>query len=177
MNNVVIKPKKLINLENCLHCKKQPCCHFKKGDEYWGPLFGEAEVKRINELKFGNGWEKSGSSYRTKLILTKEKKDLLCPFFDDEKFLCKIEKQKPLDCTLWPFVFMKNQKETAINLSYYDSKYCQGLKDISAKEFDDYKSYLIRWCKTLDNKKISDISWDFDSDAEFIEELFKLPER
>lgn len=167
-----MKPRKLIKLKNCLKC--QECCRFGIGDENWSPLFSAREVKRIGRLKIKAGWKRFGNSYRTRLILAKGKKELLCPFFDEKKSSCLVEKEKPLDCIIWPFIFLKNRQEIAINLCYYNSRHCPGLKEISREDFNDYKRYLIGFCKKLDRQKIIDISWDFDSDATFVKKIFEL---
>ncbi len=168
-----MKPRNLIKLKYCLRCRQ--CCQFKKGDEDWSPLFDNDEVKEIDKLKIKAGWRKSGVAWRTKLVSSgKNKKLLLCPFFDQTRSLCRIERQKPLDCLIWPFVFMKNKKETAINLNYYGQKYCPGLKEIGKKEFNRYKKYLSQICQKINKQKISDISWDFDPEAIFVKELVRL---
>lgn len=168
-----MKPKKLLDLKNCLKCK-ECCCRFEKGYEDCSPFFTQGELQRIGAWKNKSKWRKFGDSYRTKLVSSKNQKELICPFFNEEKSFCLIEKRKPLDCIIFPFVFIENKKGTAVDLAYYDLKYCSGLKEITQKELNDYKKYLADFCETIAKQKILGISMDFDPKVTFVKEILKI---
>ncbi len=167
------KLKKLVKIKQCSDCSEY-CCYFTPREKNLSPFFTKEEVEKIKRTKISVNWRRIGDSYRVRLVDAKDKKKLICPFFNEENYHCLIEKIKPLDCLLWPFVFMKNENGSAVNLVYYDSNYCSALKHISERKFNDYKKYLIRFCESLDKGKILNISWDFDADTIIVAEILKL---
>lgn len=173
-----MKLKKLLNFEDCLKCRE--CCKFKKGEAAWAPIFSRAEIDAIvREYKIKPAWrkyKKSINSFRPRLV--KSQKDIglyVCPFLDRQRYSCMIEKLKPFDCRIWPFVLMRNRKKEAINLVYYGRKYCPGLENIGRRRFETYKKYLINFCRLNSIAPYLGAVWDFDDDAIRVCEVMKIP--
>ncbi len=163
-----MKLKKLIKLNNCLKCRQ--CCKFRKSDFAYVPIFNKNEVEKIAEhggkkISWRNYQGRAGSFQP---VLVKSKKQdgwYVCPFLDEVKYLCIIEKIKPFDCRIWPFVLMRGKNGGAIFMAYYSKKYCPGLENIKPKELKKFKEYLVKFCKKNYFKRFLVAVWDYDGDA------------
>ena len=173
-----MKLKKLLDLKNCIKC--QECCKFKKNDAVWAPIFSRTETNAIfKEYKIKIAYRRHGQSlnyFQPRLVKSqKNPRICVCPFLNEKKYSCSIEKLKPFDCQIWPFVLMKNKKKDAINLVYYGKKYCPGLANIGKRRFETYKKYLVNFCKLNSIVPYLGALWDYDADAIRVCEIMKIP--
>jgi len=173
-----MKLKKLLDLKDYAKCRE--CCKFKKSDGAFAPIFSRAEIEAIGrEYKVRASYRKykqSLNSFQPRLIKSEySDKIIVCPFLNEKKYSCVIEKLKPFDCRIWPFVLMKNKKKDAINLVYYGKKYCPGLIGSSKRRFETYKKHLINFCRLNTIVPYLGALWDYDADAIRICEIMKIP--
>lgn len=173
-----MKIEKLLNFKDCVKCRQ--CCKFKNGEARWAPVFSRAEIETIGKTYKGKAsWRKyrnSQNSFQPRLKKAKEQAGLyVCPFLNEQKYTCLIERVKPFDCRIWPFVLMKNKKKDAINLVYYSRKYCPGLSGVGQRRFENYKKYLVNFCKLNSIVPFLGALWEHDTDATRICEIMKLP--
>lgn len=172
-----MKLKKLIRLRHCLKCR-DCCCLFDLDGRPYAPIFTKEEVKRIKIgkrkiiFKRFNGSDKV---FQINLKKSKNEKDLyVCPFFNEKKKFCQMEKVKPFDCRFWPFI-LTSDKSGHINVSCFSKHFCLGLQRITVKEFDDYVRYLdslIENNKILNLlKKFPEVVWSADEDASLIKRI------
>lgn len=174
-----MKIKKLLDFKDCKKCRQ--CCEFKKGDDAWAPVFSKQEVEAATKefKKIKSAWKKykrSASSYQPRLVKSKKIRNYyVCPFLNEKRHSCFIEKIKPFDCRIWPFVLMKNKKNDTLNLVYYGRKICPGLASVGARRFDSYKKYLINFCKLNSIVPYLGASWKYDPEAIRVCEIMKIP--
>ncbi|TSC53611.1 MAG: hypothetical protein LiPW39_172 [Parcubacteria group bacterium LiPW_39] len=174
-----MKLKKLLDLEDCIKC--QECCKFKKSEIPWTPIFSKAEIDAIGKkYKIRVAWKKyknNQNAFQPRLIKSeKNGKIFVCPFLNEKKYSCSIEKLQPFDCQIWPFVLMKNKKKDAINLVYYGKKYCPSLAKTGKRRFEAYKKYLVNFSKLNSIVPYLGALWDYDADAARVCEIMKIPD-
>jgi len=173
-----MKIKKLLDFKQCVKCRT--CCKFKKGDGAWAPIFSAAEIKAIaKEHRIKSAWKKykkSKNSFQPRLVKSEKEAGIyVCPFLNEKKYRCLVEKLKPFDCRIWPFVLMKNKKKDAINLVYYGKEHCPGLASTGKRRFETYKKYLVNFCKLNSIVPYLGALWDYDVDAIRVCEIMKIP--
>lgn len=171
-----MKVKNIVKLKNCLDCHKDRCCEFKYSEIKYAPVLTAEEVGAIKKNYKVNcfvRYKKSDDIFQIKLRKSKKGKFYICPFLNKEK-LCKIHAIKPFDCQFWPFILTKSKdgKSTYICL---DAEECLGFKNISKKELEKHKRYIMELFKS---KKGADflnrfygLCWDYDPDLKVIAKM------
>lgn len=99
--------------QTCLSC--QGCCRFDAVNSLWRPKISEEEIEDIHQtVDVGRKIYTSGTvdqehSLKTSDIPKSHQSTAYCKcaFFDIEKNKCKVYKQRPFDCRLYPFLLIK----------------------------------------------------------------------
>jgi Fe-S-cluster containining protein len=126
--------KQIILKDFCLNCRL--CCRFNEPDSVWVPHLLDDEKKRLNEDKI-------------KLIFSEKEKVYLCSFLEPETNKCKIYKNRPLECQLYPFLINLKDKKIFLSLDLN----CPYIKEkLNSLELQEYISYLLNFLNT--SKKI-----------------------
>lgn len=95
-----------IKSENCHVC--QFCCRFRNSNLWDVPLFTDEEKLELEKKYSDIIFERVNGLWTPRLI--SENEFFNCPFLNHE-IGCILGKEKPFDCTIWPFYVMdKNGK-------------------------------------------------------------------
>lgn len=157
---------------NCIRC--QGCCKFLEEDIYFAPLFTRDEIKKIKGKNQQNHFKKYKDVFQVKLVPSKKEKGMfVCPFLNEDEHLCKIYSLRPLDCKLWPVIFMKDKDK--IVLACFKKHMCTLTNKMKDNEFEDFVSKKLDWIKkekaleTL--KKHPGLVWDFEANTFIIKKI------
>jgi Fe-S-cluster containining protein len=105
----MIEIKPFVPKDVCRAC--QGCCRFHERGTVWSPLFLTSEI----EVLTGEGVLEAGvflETNRASRINLMERGDILiCPCLDYEANRCRIYRQRPFDCRLYPFLLARRDKE------------------------------------------------------------------
>jgi Fe-S-cluster containining protein len=98
--------------KTCLAC--QGCCRFNATNSQWRPKISEEEIDAVHqESAFGKKIFRGTVDHEHFLQTFDIPKvqpysaQCQCTFFDIENNRCKIYKQRPFDCRLYPFLLVK----------------------------------------------------------------------
>jgi Fe-S-cluster containining protein len=133
--------KQIILKDFCLNCRL--CCRFNEPDSVWVPHLLDDEKKRLNEDKI-------------KLIFSKKEKVYFCSFLEPKENKCKIYKNRPLECQLYPFLINLKDKKIFLSLDLR----CPYIKErLNSSQVKEYINYLCGFLKAskkliLDNPQI-----------------------
>lgn len=147
----------------CQKCRE--CCKFSKEDEYFSPVFTENEIikAKLDKKLFK---KKSNNVFQINLIKSKIGNYLVCPLLDEETHLCKIYINRPIDCKLWPLIFMYDKNRKNIFLACFDKSFCKILEKMDDNEFQEYKKNALEFIKSkkiIDKfKEHKDLIWDYE---------------
>ena len=158
--------------EKCTACRE--CCKFEEDDVYFAPLFAEEEMKEVVKrfpVSFAP-FKSSKTVFQIKLIKSKnDEKIFVCPLLDEETHLCKAYAQRPFDCRIWPFLFMKD-KENKTVLACFDKDMCPRTDTMNKLEFNKYKEDVVEWIKTNNGfeliKENPFLVWNYEKDTSVI---------
>jgi len=133
--------KQIILKNFCLNCRL--CCRFNEPDSVWVPHLLAAEKKRLNEDKI-------------KLIFSEKEKVYLCSFLEPETNKCKIYKNRPLECQLYPFLINLKDKKIFLSLDLRCPYIKERLNSSQVKEYINYLCGFLKGSKKLilDNPQI-----------------------
>ena len=133
--------KQIILKDFCLNCRL--CCRFNEPDSVWVPHLLAAEKKRLNEDKI-------------KLIFSEKEKVYLCSFLEPETNKCKIYKNRPLECQLYPFLINLKDKKIFLSLDLRCPYIKERLNSSQVKEYINYLCGFLKGSKKLilDNPQI-----------------------
>jgi len=175
-----VRIKSLIKLSDCKKC--QSCCKFKKDAFDWAPVFSSEEKEKIERLrgkKFSfKNYQGAKDLFQLELVRSKKKNNLyVCPFLNEDKQLCEIQKIKFLDCKIWPFVVMRSKDGKFVNLFCFNGKICPGIKNLSGQKLKKYGLYLKRKFQSPQGLKFIrrhlKFVWKYDPDTIFITKITK----
>lgn len=117
--------KQYVASDFCLNCIG--CCRYNSNSSIWVPNLLEQE-KRILGLE--------------KIELVASNNSYVCSFLKVENNLCRLYKQRPMECRLYPFLLNYHDSELYLGV---DSS-CPFVKDkINSREFNNYLDCLIRY--------------------------------
>ncbi|MBU5689753.1 MAG: YkgJ family cysteine cluster protein [Candidatus Aenigmatarchaeota archaeon] len=156
----------------CQECRG--CCKFSKDDEYFSPVFTKKEIEnaKINRKMFK---QKSKNVFQINLIKSKLGNYLVCPFLDEETHLCKIYANRPMDCKLWPIIFMFDKNGKDIFLACFDKSFCKILENMSEDEFIEYKKNVMEFIKSnkliYQLKEHKELIWNYEKDTFLIAKI------
>ncbi|MBW2970309.1 YkgJ family cysteine cluster protein, partial [Candidatus Woesearchaeota archaeon] len=71
-------------------------------------------------------------------VKSKKHKKLVCPYLNENTHLCKIYKKRPLDCKIWPLLFMYSKNKDKILLACWDKDACPRTDKMNRKEYVKY---------------------------------------
>ncbi|MEO0281743.1 MAG: YkgJ family cysteine cluster protein [candidate division WOR-3 bacterium] len=150
----------------CQSCRG--CCKFKKDEEYFSPVFTKNEIQNA-KIKKKMFKKKSDNVFQIKLVKSKIGDYLICPFLDEKTHLCKIYINRPMDCKLWPIIFMFDKKKKDVLIACFDKSFCKILEKMDEDEFEKYKNNVLEFIKSnkiLDQlKEHKELIWDYESDT------------
>jgi Fe-S-cluster containining protein len=114
----------LINTNFCKECKD--CCRFHPENAHYAPAFTPKDKKYIIErLGFSKDlFYKNYNNEWTVKFEQKEGKYILCPFLKNER--CAVQKIKPFNCLLYPFILMESKDRKKIVVAFDDG--CKAVK-------------------------------------------------
>lgn len=174
---MVKRPLKTITKSaDCFACPS-PCCRFAKEDIYFAPVITDQEKKILKEtgIKFGSS-RKGKRVFLLKLKPSRSNKQIyVCPFLKEENGACLVYKQRPLDCSLWPFIFSKSTDGKKTILACF-TKICPSLNKISTQEKKKYLEYLKNWLEEIDYKQLlkdyPELVWNYEVGTKKILTIF-----
>jgi len=122
--------KQIIPEEFCLNCRL--CCRFVEQDSVWVPCLLDDEKKKLKEDKI-------------KLIFSKKEGVYFCSFLEPETNKCKIYKDRPFECQLYPFLINLKDKKLFLSLDLN----CPYIKEkLNSSELQKYIIYLLNFLNT-----------------------------
>lgn len=134
--------KNITNSKVCLNCKG--CCYFlSKNQAKLAPFFTQRELRDIDNKKL----KKINNNFlQAKIVKSKKyKKRYVCIFLNEDDYRCKIYRNRPIDCMLWPFVVGYDKKKKKVFLWVVDKDWCPAVDIKNIKKFgvvDDVVEYL-----------------------------------
>ena len=132
----------LIDSADCDKCGDK-CCRFAYHLVRFAPFFSEEEfltaVTKGHSKRLFIKLKEGG--YRARLS-KKEKGFFICPFLAND--MCSIQKIKPYDCKIWPFILMrgKGKAKDKIYLMVDKANECHGMKKVPKEKLKKYIKYL-----------------------------------
>ena len=162
-----------------LRCRQ--CCKFEKEDDPWVPILTEEEMAKINrKVADGRGcfkrYKNSSTVFQVRPVKSsKNPKIYVCPFLDEPSHICNIYAIRPLDCRLWPFIFMKHKNGKGLFLGCWHKRFCPSLSRMSDEERTALKARTVAWVEKRGLvqlvKKMPEMILDYDEDATIVKEL------
>lgn len=156
----------------CQQCRG--CCKFEKNEKYFSPVFTKKEIETAKiDRKLSK--KKSDNVFQIKLIESKFGDYLVCPLLNEESHLCKIYPNRPMDCKLWPIIFMFDKNKKDVLVSCFDKSLCKVIENMSDKEFEEYIKNVFKFIKSnniIDQlKKHKELIWEYEHDTFVIAKL------
>lgn len=175
--------KTLTKSSDCFTCP-DPCCRFAKDDAYFAPVLDEKELARLRQagrsfavLKKGKGvyllrLRRGRRPGQGRLAGTEI---YVCPLLDEASGACTAYENRPLDCSLWPFIFSRSADGQRVILAVFKG-ICPSLNQRSAKEKKAYIDYLKEYLDRTDCqsrlKKYPALIWDYEPATEELMTIF-----
>lgn len=117
--------------EICLAC--DICCRFPERDSFLSPFFTDEEIQRATSLRKERAlFRPIPPSEGGQIIPVPWDSGYRCPFFDPETHFCKIYREHPLDCQLYPYALMVDPTSSGVWLGI-DTK-CPATDDSDTME-------------------------------------------
>lgn len=141
--------KQLISKKECLDCK-DPCCEFSWAYLNFAPVFTNSEKKKLVKNGFSErNFRKRGNCWQIRLKLQGAK--LVCPFIKlvNGKRTCSIQKNKPLDCEMFPFSLVRFGGKIFLGICRKDSACYAAERLIKTKKFENHVKYLKSYLKKI----------------------------
>lgn len=146
LSDIVSSPK-------CLLCKG--CCIFYPGEKHLAPCFTAKEFEEIN-FNYRRFLCSKSRFYQAKLKTFRNSNLSACSFLDEATHQCRIYNNRPLDCSLWPFILgYGKQANKDISLWVISPEMCPAV-DLKSKIKPDFVEKIIIFLETADI--ISEIS-------------------
>jgi len=132
----------------CQKCRG--CCKFLTEDKYFATLFTDKEIETLKSKGVFKDvfkpYRKSKKVFQIQLIKSEaDKKMWVCPYLDEKSHLCQIYEVRPLDCKLWPFIFMLDKNKNVI-LACFKKNMCQITENMNKIEFKKYTDDWLAEC-------------------------------
>lgn len=103
----------------CLTC--EVCCRFPEIDSFLRPYFTAHEIRHARDRGIADSFFPNPNGCQVEVVPHPTGDGYLCPAFDPETFRCRIYEVRPLDCQIYPFVVMWDQKHQTVLIGW-DSK-------------------------------------------------------
>ncbi len=125
--------RQLMNEKFCLDCKG--CCRFKESRSPWRPKVYPLEDKLLGHEHF----EEKALDSQGRVATRAYAEEHACVFLDSLTNACRVYPARPLECVLYPFVFLKNQE--GISLAAHLA--CPFVQEVQASAlFEEHCCYL-----------------------------------
>ena len=127
--------KQIIPDDFCLSC--HGCCRFSEAETSWSPILLDSEIQQLME----GGYPPSLISpmKRIRPVPDAQSGRFFCAFLNPNDNKCKIYKERPLDCCLYPFMIARKGKKVFLacdlRCPFVDNH-------LETDEFKDYAQYL-----------------------------------
>lgn len=154
---------------SCTSCKE--CCKFYEEHLYFAPTFTKEEIASVKGIdkKLFKPFKRSKNVFQIKLAKSKENKKLyVCPLLDEKKHLCSIYGKRPIDCRMWPFMFVKDKKNQVF-LACFEKDACPIMDKMDEKSF---KAMISSATAKMKKDKVAKIIkehpaiiWDYEDDT------------
>ena len=137
---------KLTKYEDCFVCRD--CCTFYKegNDREAAPLFTPEEKLIAEKIIPGENFvflEKK-KMFQAKLVdYSKDKELFACVFLDHETHACRIYKDRPFDCKIWPYIIIKNP-DGKIELRLFDKQHCPSMGKLDDESISKYTGNFMK---------------------------------
>lgn len=139
----------IINSKDCKNCNDE-CCRFAPHLKRFAPVFVGEEFKDVINRGYSKNLFKKISRNEYQLKLNKKEKGFfVCDFLTkDER--CSINKIKPYDCKIWPFILMngKGKNKNRVYLMVDAVNECHAIKKASKEKMKRYITYLKKYLES-----------------------------
>ena len=139
----------IISSKDCKGCNDK-CCRFAPHLLRFSPIFTEEEFNKVVKKSFSRGLFKKVSKDIYQLRLRKkEEGHYICPFLtEDDK--CSIQKIKPYECEIWPFILMrgKGKNRNKVYLMIDEANECHAIEKASKEKIKKYIKYLKKYLES-----------------------------
>jgi Fe-S-cluster containining protein len=141
--------KQLIKHEQCLRCYEKvvvPCCKWESQDSSV-VLFAESEIKIIRqsgcEMPDFRPYRNSKTVFQVEPKKSKLDDSMyVCPFLDEDRYMCRIYEMRPFDCRAWPFLFAEGKEAGSTVIACFTEDWCPGLQETNEEDFIAYQKYM-----------------------------------
>lgn len=171
---MMAKLKQWVPEDVCLSC--DGCCRYAEKTTVWSPLFLYPEIVELTEKNivpsclFTHAGQGIGRPARINLI--EAKGSYLCPCFDLLENKCKIYRDRPLDCQLYPFLLVRKENEAFLAL---DEKCPYARKMLRTPGMRSYVQDLCEFLMSKDFLKMvaegPEIIQDYEQDVKLLASL------
>jgi len=133
----MLRFRQFVSSGTCLKC--DGCCRFAQQDTAWSPVLLDKEIDELT----GKGIIPQDSRFTKKILLKPQgnTESFICTFFNPRENKCLVFPYRPFDCRLYPFLLARRAKRIFLAVDLH----CPFIKkNIKAKEFKNYITYLIK---------------------------------
>lgn len=119
--------KQIIPSKICLSC--DGCCRYSRRESSWSPLFLQKEIEELTQRGILPAALFCGDRKPSRINLVPFKDAWACPCFDQSGSLCRIYDDRPLDCRVYPFLFVLHEGAPALAVDlncYYVREHLSG---------------------------------------------------
>jgi Fe-S-cluster containining protein len=159
-----------MGFSDCEKCRE--CCYFEEDERYFAPLFTGTERDAIDLKASFKPFKNSDNVFQVELEESGER--YVCPFLNEETHLCRIYKKRPFDCSIWPFLFMKDRDGETV-LACFERDMCPDFDKMSDDKFSKLCDAKISWIKqgNILNflKEHKELVWDYEEDTIIIKKI------
>lgn len=128
--------RQFVPQEVCLRC--QGCCRFSEANSVWAPCLLEEEALELAD-KEGIPALSIAIDKKIQPVAYPGESGFFCPMLDCDSNKCRIYRQRPFECLLYPFLITLRNKKVLLTVDLN----CPYVKDkINSPEFKEYVRYL-----------------------------------
>jgi Fe-S-cluster containining protein len=170
----MLQLKQFVPQEVCLAC--QGCCRYAEKETVWQPFFMIDEITELTgkgilpACVFTHEHSRKGKGACINLVRVGD--SFFCPCLEIQENKCKIYKNRPLDCQLYPFLLV-HKEDRAFLAADRKCPYIQKMR--KTLSLDGYIRYLLEFLSSQDFISLADhnpeIFQIYGEDAEFLAPL------
>ena len=153
----------------CQDCRE--CCVFEEDERYFAPLFTKSEKDNVPKAGF-KPFKNSDAVFQVELVKLGER--YVCPYLDTGTHLCGIYRNRPFDCRMWPFIFMKDKDGDTV-LACFERDMCPSFDKMCDEDFKKLTDATLSWIKEggILNflKEHKELIWDYEEDTITIKKI------
>lgn len=106
----------IVPSQTCLTC--DVCCRFPEADSFLRPYFTPEEIRTAVAGGVAQAHFPNPAGGQVELVPHPRGEGFICPAFDVETSRCRIYEQRPLDCRLYPYAVMWQDRTDEIVLGW-----------------------------------------------------------